>query len=130
MREPGTFEPMEAPKIGALESAYDRTRWRWVKNPDGRALLTHVEVRPCFVDPQPPLDFHDPGFTLKRSEKTIANARYQVVSAYDGRHFWEAVYTRAGAKTPTLGVYAEGRCQEEAERILDAYEKGLVSQKK
>lgn len=28
MREPGSFEPMEAPKIGTLESAYDRTRWR------------------------------------------------------------------------------------------------------
>lgn len=87
-------------------------------------------MRECFVDPQPPRDFHDPGFTLRRSEKTIANARYQVVSAYEGRQFWEAVYTRIGAKTPTLGVYAEGRCQEEAERILDAYEKGLVSNKK
>ena len=126
VREPAALDPVPAPKIGALESAYDRARWAWVRNADGRALLRHTEVRDCFVDPQPPLDVHDPGFTLKRGEKTIGGARYDIVTVYEKRDFWEAVYTRSGAQKPSLGVYAAGRCQEEAERILQAYEQGLV----
>jgi len=120
--EPTSPEPIAAPKIGALESAYDRAKWTWVRNADGRALLRHTEVRDCFVDPQPPLDVHDPGFTLKRHDKTIGGARYDVITAYDKRDFWEAVYTRSGASAPALGVYAAGRCLEEAERILQSYE--------
>ena len=123
---PPTYESIEAPKLGALESAYDRKLWRWVRNPDGRALLTHTRIAQCFVDPQPPLDFHDAAMTLKRHEKTIGNTRYEVVSAYEVRQFWEAVYVRSGSKTPLLGVYAEGPCQQEAEHILAAYEKGLA----
>ena len=122
-RTPEALESIETPKIGTLETAYDRTKWRWVKNRDGRALLTHTDVPQCFVDPQPPLDVHDAGFTLKRHEKAIGATRYQVVSVYEQRDFWEAIYTRPGARTPTLSVYAEGRCQQEAERILEAYER-------
>ena len=124
VQEPVTPEPIPAPKIGALESAYDRAKWAWVRNADGRALLKHTEVRDCFVDPQPPLDVHGAGFTVKRYEKTIGGARYDVLTAYEKRDFWEAVYTRSGASAPALGVYAAGRCQEEAERILHAYEQG------
>ena len=127
---PESFEPIEAPKLGALEAAYDRSKWRWVRNPDGRALLMHAELQKCFVDPQPPLDFHDASFTLKRHEKMIGSTRYEIVSVFEKRQFWEAIYVRSGSKTPLLGVYAEGRCMEEAERILTAYEKGLASQKK
>ena len=127
---PATLEPIDAPKLGALESAYDRAKWRWVRNPDGRALLTHTEFAKCFVDPQPPQDVHDPGFTLKRSEKMIGSARYEVLSVFEKNAFWEAIYVRPGAKRPMLSVYALGRCQEEAERILLAYEKALVSDKK
>jgi hypothetical protein len=127
---PATPEPMDAPKLTTLESAYDRAKWRWVRNPDGRALLTHTEIAKCFVDPQPPLDYHDAGFTLKRSEKTIGSARYEVVSVFEKNDFWEAVYVRPGSQRPLLSVYAAGRCQEEAERILFAYEKALVGEKK
>jgi len=123
---PPAFESVEAPKLGALESAYDRKSWRWVRNPDGRALLTHTGIARCFVDPQPPLDVHDSGFTLKRHEKTIGTIRYEVVTAFEKRQFWEAIYVRAGSKTPLLGVYAEGQCQREAEQILEAYERGLT----
>src|SRR5688572_19762977 len=122
VRERVTLDAIPAPKIGTLESAYDRAKWTWVKNADGRSLLRHAEVRDCFVDPQPPLDVHDPGFTVKRGEKTIGAARYNVVTVYEKRDFWEAIYTRSGANAPTLGVYAAGRCQEEAERILHTYE--------
>jgi hypothetical protein len=122
---PPTYESIEAPKLDALESAYDRKLWRWVRNPDGRALLTHTRIAQCFVDPEPPLNFHD-GVTLKRHEKTIGGTRYEVVSAFEKRQFWEAVYVRSGSTTPSLGVYAEGACQLEAEHILAAYEKGLA----
>ena len=44
------------------------------------------------------------------------------LDAYEKRDFWEAVYTRRGATAPALGVYAAGRCQDEAERILQSYE--------
>jgi hypothetical protein len=126
--QPGdVFEPIEAPKLGALEAAYDRSKWRWVRNPDGRALLTHTEVRKCFVDPQPTADSYDTGFTVKRSEKTIGAARYEVISVFEKKDFWEALYRRSGSTTPLLSVYAEGSCQAEAERILDAYERGLAS---
>jgi len=127
---PATLEPIDAPKLGALDSAYDRAKWRWVRNPDGRALLTHTELAKCFVDPQPPQDVHDPGFTVKRSEKTIGSTRYEVMSVFEKNDFWEAIYVRPGAKRPVLSVYALGRCQEEAERILAAYEKALGSEKK
>ena len=122
---PATLEPIDAPKLGALESAYDRAKWRWVRNADGRALLTHTELAKCFVDPQPPLDVHDAGFTLKRSEKTIGSARYEVVSVFEKNDFWEAIYVRPGTRRPVLSVYAAGRCQEEAEGILQAYERDL-----
>jgi len=121
-RTPEALETVPAPTVGALQSAYDRSKWRWVRNPDGRALLSHADISPCFVDPQPPLDVHDAGFTLQRSEKTIGGARYTVLDVYEQRQFWEAVYTREGAIRPTLGVYAAGRCREEAERILLRYE--------
>ena len=122
MGEPAAPEPIPAPKIGTLESAYDRAKWTWVRNADGRALLRHAEVGDCFVDPQPPLDVHDAGFTLERQEKTIGATRYNVLTVYEKRDFWEAVYTRSGSRSPTLGVYAAGRCQEEAERILHTHE--------
>lgn len=118
------IEPIAAPKIGALESAYDRQSWRWVRNPDGRALLTHATLRDCFVDPQPPGDAYDAGFRLEREERRIGGADYGVLNVFDRRDFWEAVYTRAGEPAPLLAVYARGRCQREAERILEAYERG------
>ena len=123
---PVTLEPIEAPKLGVLQSAYDHTKWRWVRNPDGRALLTHAEIEKCFVEPEPPLDAYGSGFTLKRDEKTIAGTRYHVVSVFENRDFWEAVYTRSGSQAPLLSVYARGRCQDEAERILRRYEESLA----
>lgn len=122
LREPVTLEPIAAPQIGALEAAYDRGKWTWVRNADGRSLLRHAQIGNCFVDPQPPLDAHDPGLRLERGEKAIGAARYGVLTVYEKREFWEAIYTRSGSSTPTLGVYAAGRCQEEAERILHTYE--------
>jgi hypothetical protein len=122
---PPTFESIEGPKLDRLESAYDRAKWRWVRNPDGRALLTHTEVEKCFVDPQPPVDTYDGAFTLKRGEKTIGSARYEVVTVFEKHEFWEAVYTRSGSSAPILSVYARGRCQDEAERILQRYEASL-----
>lgn len=115
MGEPGN--------LGVLDSAYDRSKWRWVRNPDGRALLKHVDVEQCFVDPDPADDFNEPGFVVKREQKTIGNTRYDVLNVFEGRDFWIAVYQPAGTRDPWLGVYAEGRCREEAERILQAYEK-------
>ena len=124
--EPPPLEPASAPgSLGALDTAYDRAKWRWVKNADGRALLSHTELQKCFINPKPEQDYKDPGFTMKREEKTIGATRYEVVSVYEKRDFWEAVYLRAGGKTPLLGVYASGQCQEQAERILQAYEKSL-----
>jgi hypothetical protein len=123
---PVTFEAIEAPKLRTLEGAYDRDKWRWIRNADGRPLLTHTNVAKCFVDPEPPLDVHDVGFTLKRDEKTIAGTRYQIVNVFEKNDFWEAVYVRSGSKAPILSVYARGRCQDEAERILATYEQSLV----
>ena len=122
---PPVFESI-SPRQSALESAYDRAKWRWIRNPDGRALLMHTVLEKCFVDPQPPLALNDPGFTLKRHDRTIGGTRYEVVTAFEKRQFWEAVYVRPGSKAPILGVYAEGQCQREAEDILTAYEGGLV----
>ena len=85
-------------------------------------LLTHAELPKCFVDPAPPQNFTAPGFRVTRETKTIGNARYEVTTAYEGQDFWEAVYLRAGAVRPLLGVYAGGKCQQEAEKILEVYE--------
>jgi hypothetical protein len=115
MTQPGT--------LGMLDTAYDRTKWRWVRNPDGRPLLTHVELQKCFVDPDPADDFTEPGFVVKREQKTIGKTHYEVQNVFEGREFWMAVYQPAGSKDPWLGVYSDGRCREEAERILQAYEK-------
>jgi phosphomannomutase len=124
-----SFEPAAEPgSLGALDRDYDRTKWRWVKNVDGRLLLSHTQVPKCFINPQPDQDFNDPGFTLKREEKSIGSGRYEVVNVYDKDQFWEAVYLRSGTTTPLLGVYAEGACRDEAERILDAHEKTLAKQ--
>ena len=122
-----TLEYIEGPKLRTLESAYDRAKWRWVRNADGRPLLVHTEVARCFVDPEPPLDVHDSGFTVKRGGKTIGAARYETVTVFDKDDFWEAVYTRSGTSEPILSVYAPGRCQEEAERILQRYEDSLAA---
>ena len=108
--------------FGALEAAYDRSEWRWVDNPDGRKLLEHTRIAKCFVDPDPEVDYDEPGFTVKRSQKAIGGARYDVTDVREGRDFWIATYQRAGAKAPALGVYAEGRCREAAEKILRTYE--------
>ncbi len=128
----GVSPPPQSPKpsplsetgtLGVLDSAYDRSQWRWVKNPDGRSLLSHVTVPKCFVDPDPGQDFGAPDFVLKREQKTIGKTRYDILNVFEGRQFWMAVYQPAGAREPWLGVYSEGRCREEAERILQAYEK-------
>jgi len=58
----------------------------------------------------------------------IGAARYEIVNVFENRDFWQAVYLRAGSKQPLLGVYAEGRCRSEAERILEAYEASLPKQ--
>jgi hypothetical protein len=119
-----SFEPAAKPgSLGALDSAYDRTKWRWVRNADGRLLLSHTEIRKCFIDPEPDEDFNDPGFRVTRDEKTIGAARYDIVNVFEKRDFWQAIYLRSGSKTPLLGVYADGPCRSEAERILEAYEK-------
>jgi hypothetical protein len=117
---PGSF--------GALDTHYDRSQWRWVRNPDGRLLLSHTAVAKCFLDPQPVEDFNAPGFTVTREEKTIGGARYEIANVFEGRQFSEAIYRRSGAGTPLLGVYADGACRTEAERILQAYEKALDRQ--
>ena len=120
-----TGAPMEAPKLGVLDGAYDRAKWKWIRNPDGRALLTHTELQKCFVNPKPDQDFLDPGFSVKRGEKTIGPTRYEVVSVFEKRDLWEVIYVRPGTKAPVLGVFSTGKCQDEAERILHAYEKIL-----
>jgi hypothetical protein len=101
---------------------YDRSTWRWVNNPDGRQLLSHSKLQKCFIDPQPGLEFNDPALTLKREEKTIGGARYEVFNVFEQQTFWSAVYTRAGTPAPVLEVYSEGACRDAAERILQAYE--------
>ena len=119
-----SFEPAAEPgSLGALDTSYDRTKWRWIKNADGRLLLSHNEIKKCFIDPQPDEDFNDPGFTVTREEKTIGNTRYEIVKVFEKRDFWQAIYLRPGSKTPLLGVYSDGPCRSEAERILQAYEK-------
>ena len=111
-----------AGSLGPLDAAYDRSQWRWVRNPDGRELLTHAQLQKCFVDPKPERDFNEPGFTVKREQKTIGGARYDVTNVHEGKDFWIAVYRREGAAAPALGVYSEGRCREAAESILKTYE--------
>jgi hypothetical protein len=112
-----------ASRFGRLDHAYDRTQWRWHRNADGRALLAHNAVSKCYVDAQPSEDFVQPGFSVKRETKTIGGTPYDVLHVFEKRQFSEAIYVRSGATTPTLGVYSAGKCQEEAERILEAYEK-------
>jgi hypothetical protein len=109
--------------LGALDSAYDRNQWRWVRNPDGRELLAHTGMQKCFVDPKPQQDFNEPGFLVKRERRTVGSARYDVMNVFEGRDFWIAVYQREGSPAPALGVYSDGRCREAAESILKAYEK-------
>jgi hypothetical protein len=116
-------EPAKPGTLGVLDAAYDRTKWRWVPNPDGRLLLTHTEVQKCFIDPDPEHDLHDAGFSRKREDKTIGGTRYVIVSLFEKGEFWEVIYLRTGSRVPLLGVYSTGRCQEEAERILQAYER-------
>jgi hypothetical protein len=108
--------------VSVRDMPYDRSAWRWVKNPDGRQLLSHTAIEKCFIDPQPEQDFKDPGFTLRREEKTIGPTRYEVVRVFQQQELWSAVYTRSGASRPALGVYSDGACREAAERILQAYE--------
>jgi hypothetical protein len=116
--------PAERPgNLGVLDSAYDRGEWRWVKNPDGRELLAHSQLSKCFVDPRPDVGFNEPGFAVKREQKTFGAARYSVTNVYEGNDFWIAVYQREGSQTPALGVYSDGRCRDAAENILRAYEK-------
>jgi hypothetical protein len=115
--------PADEPgSLGVLDSAYDRTKWRWVRNPDGRSLLSHATVPKCFVDPRPGDDFNEPDFSVKRDRRTIGKTAYEVRNVFQGRDFWEAVYQREGSREPLLGVYSEGACRIEAERILEAYE--------
>jgi hypothetical protein len=108
--------------LGALDSAYDRNQWRWVRNPDGRELLAHTGMQKCFVDPRPQQDFNEPGFSVRREQRTVGSARYNVMNVFEGRDFWIAVYQREGSPAPALGVYSDGRCREAAENILKAYE--------
>jgi hypothetical protein len=115
--------PGQAPTTVSLrDMPYDRSTWRWVNNPDGRQLLAHSKLQKCFIDPQPGLEFNDPALTLKREEKTIGGARYEVFNVFEQQTFWSAVYTRAGMSAPVLEVYSEGACRDAAERILQAYE--------
>ena len=119
-----TAAPTAEPSgFGVLDPAYDRSKWRWVKNADGRPLLAHTEVQKCFVDPHPDQDFREPGFIIKREEKNFGATRYEVVNVFEKQQFWIAVYHRAGTPQPVLGVYSEGACRAEAERILHSYEK-------
>lgn len=117
--------PADRPgSFGVLDATYDRAKWQWVRNPDGRSLLTHATVHKCFVDPRPADDFNEPGFVVKRERRTIGNTPYDVLNVFQGRDFWEAVYRREGSSEPLLGVFADGPCRTEAERILEAYESG------
>lgn len=114
--------PDSGPSVSVRDMPYDRSAWRWVKNPDGRQLLSHTAIEKCFIDPQPDQDFKDPGFTLKREEKAIGAARYEVVRVFQKQQLWSTVYTRAGTPRPALGVYSDGACRDAAERILQAHE--------
>ena len=119
---PAPAPAQRAGTLGVLDSAYDRSQWRWVKNPDGRELLEHTTIGKCFVDPRPDADFAAPSFSVKREQRTVGDARYNVTNVFEGKDFWIAVYQREGAQSPALGVYADGRCREAAEGILRAFE--------
>ena len=123
LSEPTPVPAAESTSFGVLDSMYDRSKWRWVKNADGRPLLAHTEVQKCFVDPHPDQDFREPGFIIKREEKHFGATRYEVVNVFEKQQFWIAVYHRAGTPKPVLGVYSDGACREAAERILHSYEK-------
>ena len=101
----------------------DTAQWRPYKNADGRDLLAHTSIDKCYVDLRPPQDFNQPGFTVKREQKTIRATRYDIANVYEGRDFWMSVYRAAGSPTPLLGVYAQGRCREAAESMLEVVEK-------
>jgi hypothetical protein len=113
----------KAGDLGALDSGYDRSQWRPVRNRDGRELLAHTGLQKCFVDLKPDMDFSEPGFSVKREQKTVGSTRYNVMNVFEGRDFWIAVYQREGSPTPVLGVYSDGKCREAAENILRGYEK-------
>ena len=125
LREP-SFEPTESGSLGVLDDAYDKALWRWVRNVDGRVMLTHTQVPRCFVIAQPDEDYNDPEFTAKREDKMIGGGRYQVINLYEHGEFWEAIYIQSSTNTPLLSVYADGRCRAEAERILETHEKALA----
>ena len=110
----------EPGRLGVLDAAYDRSKWRWVRNLDGRALLAHAEIPLCYLDPQPATHFDAPAFTVKKEEKTFGGVRYTVMDVFEGRQFSETVYLRAAE--PLLTVYSPGACRTEAERILERYE--------
>ncbi|MGZ8263869.1 MAG: hypothetical protein ACXW2I_06695 [Burkholderiales bacterium] len=112
----------EARTLGVLEGSYDPRTWRWITNPDGRALLEHARIDKCFIDPHPREALEDQAFTAKREQRTIGRTRYEVVTLLENQELWEVVYLRAGTEKPLLGVYSAGECQREAERILEAYE--------
>jgi hypothetical protein len=119
-----TPEPAaKAGDLGALDSVYDRSQWRSVRNRDGRELLAHTGLQKCFVDLKPDMDFSEPGFSVKREQRTVGSTRYNVINVFEGRDFWIAVYQREGSPAPVLGVYSDGRCREAAENILRASEK-------
>jgi hypothetical protein len=92
--------------------------WRPYRNADGRELLAHTNIEKCYVDPTPPQDFNQRGFTVRREQRTVGVARYDVANVYQDRDFYIAVYRAEGSPTPLLGVYSEGRCREAAERML------------
>jgi hypothetical protein len=119
---PGPVPADQPGSLGVLDSDYDRSKWRWVKNADGRSLLSHTVVQKCFVDPDPGREFNEPGFTVKRERRAVGTAHYDVLNVYQNRDFWVAVYQREGSRAPLLGVYADGACRAEAERILQAYD--------
>jgi hypothetical protein len=123
-RPPGPAEQAAAAAatLGVLDAVYDRASWEWMVNVDGRPLLKHTKLPQCFLDPDPPHHFHEPEFRVKREVKTFGATRYDVVLAFEGKDFWEAVYIPSSTDVPILGVYAPGPCQAEAERIIEAYE--------
>lgn len=123
LAEPDAAPAAKATGLGVLDSAYDRSKWRWIKNADGRPLLTHTALQKCFVDPHPDQDFKEPEFVIRREDKRFGAAPYKVVNVFEKQEFWIAVYHRVGTPKPVLGVYSEGACREAAERILQDYEK-------
>ena len=98
--------------------AHASANWRPYKNPDGRPLLAHTSIDKCYVDPAPPQDYNHPGFAIKREQKTIGVALYDVAHVYQGKDFWISIYRGAASPTALLGVYAEGRCRDAAEQML------------